>query len=361
MSAKQEKNGSWTAQFRYTDIYGKSRHKCKRGFASEEAAEEFEVSFKKALAGDVSMRFCDFVELYAADIRPTIREHTWEVKEYMINAWLIPFFGMRPMNSICSKDIMQWQNKLLSAKGRSGQPYAPTYVRTINNQLIAIFNHAERFYNLSPNPTKNAKRIGDKNAGEMQVWTKDEYLRFSKALKGDDLMYLSFELLYWTGIRLCELQALYPGDFNFTESTLSITKSYHRIRKRDLITPPKSEKSVRTIVMPEFLRDEVREYFEVNSIVAPKERIFTGVTGESLRKAMNAACEAASVKKIRVHDLRHSHVSLLIDMGYSAVGIAERLGHESTDITFRYAHMFPTAQSDMADSIQKLRGDGDAR
>lgn len=65
----------------------------------------------------------------------------------------------------------------------------------------------------------------------------------------------------------------------------------------------------------------------------------------------------SGVKRIRIHDLRHSHVSLLINMGYSAVAIAERVGHESVEITYRYAHLFPTIQKDMADRLNEERED----
>lgn len=70
---------------------------------------------------------------------------------------------------------------------------------------------------------------------------------------------------------------------------------------------------------------------------------------------MRRGCEASGVKKIRIHDIRHSHVSLLIDMGFSAVAIASRVGHESIDITYRYAHLFPTRQTDMADKLNNVR------
>ena len=81
-----------------------------------------------------------------------------------------------------------------------------------------------------------------------------------------------------------------------------------------------------------------------------ENRIFT-VGKHKLRSVMEKGAVAANVKRIRVHDLRHSHVSLLIDMGFSPVAIADRLGHESIEITFRYAHLFPTKQSEMADRL----------
>ena len=73
---------------------------------------------------------------------------------------------------------------------------------------------------------------------------------------------------------------------------------------------------------------------------------------------MGRGGKRAGVKRIRVHDLRHSHVSLLIDKGFTALAIADRLGHEAVDVTYRYAHLFPSVQRDMADVLQNLRGDG---
>jgi integrase len=70
---------------------------------------------------------------------------------------------------------------------------------------------------------------------------------------------------------------------------------------------------------------------------------------------MTRGSEKAGVKRIRVHDLRHSHVSLLIELGYSAIAIADRLGHESIDITYRYAHLFPSKQDEMAESLSNIR------
>lgn len=78
-----------------------------------------------------------------------------------------------------------------------------------------------------------------------------------------------------------------------------------------------------------------------------------------LHYKMDRGSEATGVKRIRIHDLRHSHVSLLINLGFSAVAIADRMGHESIDITYRYAHLFPTVQTEMAERLNDLHaGDG---
>ena len=86
------------------------------------------------------------------------------------------------------------------------------------------------------------------------------------------------------------------------------------------------------------------------------DRLFP-VTKSYLQHEMTRGADAAGVKRIRIHDLRHSHISLLIDMGYSPVAIADRVGHESIHITLNYAHLFPTTQTDMASKLNSFRGE----
>lgn len=197
--------------------------------------------------------------------------------------------------------------------------------------------------------------MGANSGDEMLFWTKSEYLRFSDAMMDKPLSHLAFEVLYWTGIREGELLALTPDDFDFGKRKLHITKSYQRIGKQDVVTPPKTKKSNRVIAIPVFLADEVEEYLGLFPMEGDA-RIFA-VTKSYLYHEMNRGCEASGVKRIRIHDLRHSHVSLLIDRGFSALAIAERLGHEAVDVTYRYAHLFPTRQEEMADLLDgEMRG-----
>ena len=86
-----------------------------------------------------------------------------------------------------------------------------------------------------------------------------------------------------------------------------------------------------------------------------RERLFA-VTKHFLAHEMERGCKASGVKRIRIHDIRHSHVSLLIEMDFSALAIAERMGHEAVDITYRYAHLFPTKQDEMAAALDGARG-----
>ena len=190
---------------------------------------------------------------------------------------------------------------------------------------------------------------------EMLFWTKEEYLRFAESMMDKPISYYAFEMLYWCGIREGELLALTPADFDFEKNTVSINKTYNRLNGRDVITPPKTEKSNRVITMPKFLSDEMHDYLKMLYDVGEKDRLFP-ISKSYLQREMERGAKETGVRRIRIHDIRHSHVSLLIDMGFSATAIADRVGHESIDITYNYAHLFPSRQTEMADRLNVERG-----
>lgn len=197
--------------------------------------------------------------------------------------------------------------------------------------------------------------MGKKKNREMLFWTKEEYLKFAVAMMDKPLSYYAFEMLYWTGIREGELLALTPSDFDFEKRTVTINKSFQHLNGRDIITSPKTEKSNRTIQLPKFLCDEMQDYLKMLYDVGLEDRMFP-VTKSYLHREMDRGAKEAAVKRIRIHDIRHSHVSLLIDMGFSATAIADRVGHESIDITYNYAHLFPSKQTEMAEKLDMERG-----
>ena len=303
------------------------------------------------------MSFEAFVELYSKDIKSRLKESTWQTKENIINTKILPYFGKRKISEITTKDVIAWQNELLAYRDEKKKPFSQTYLKTLHNQLSAIFNHAVRFYDLRSNPASKAGNMGSEERKEMLFWTKEEYQKFSEAMMDKPISYYAFQMLYWCGIREGELLALTPADFDFEKGTVKISKSYQRLNGRDVITSPKTKKSNRTIKMPQFLCEEMQECISMMYGLKKKDRIFT-ITKYYLHHEMDRGSKQAGVKRIRIHDLRHSHISLLIDMGFSAVAIADRVGHESIEITFRYAHLFPSKQTEMANKLDDL-GKGD--
>ena len=353
---KNKENGTWYVQFRYTDWKGERQQKLKRGFATKKEAQAWEREFLMEKQADINMSFESFVGLYEKDIKPKIKLNTWITKESIIKQKILPYFQKRKLSEITAKDIIDWQNEIRELTDCHGRPLSKTYLKTVHNQLSAIFNHAIRYYGLQINPAQKAGNMGVEEKKEMLFWTKDEYTKFSEAMRHKPISYYAFEMLYWCGIREGELLALTPADFNFDRGTVSINKSYQRINKQDVITTPKTPKSIRVIQMPKFLCDEMQDYFKMFYSLDSDSRIFP-ISKNYLHREMARGSKATGVKRIRIHDLRHSHVSLLIDMGFTALAIADRVGHESIDITFRYAHLFPTRQIEMADKLDMMRSE----
>ena len=181
---------------------------------------------------------------------------------------------------------------------------------------------------------------------EMKFWTKEEFQRFIVARANKRRSYYAFEMLYWCEIRDGELLALTIEDFDFAKRTVRINKTFQKLEDKDHIRTPKTQKSNRTIIIPDFLSKEMEMYIDSLYGYRPTDRIFQ-ITKSFLHHALDREAKAAGVPAIRIHDLRHSYLSLLINMGYSALAIGERLGHESIKVTYLYAYLFLTVQTDM--------------
>lgn len=351
---KDADRGTWYVMCWYTDWRGERKQKCKRGFSTKRDAQAWEREFLSQKQADVTMTFESFAELYEKDMKPKLKLNTWLTKESIIQKKILPYFGKRKLSEITAKDVMDWQNEIRTLTDSRGKPYSQTYLKTLHTQLSALFNHAIRYYGLNFNPAAKVGNMGTEERREMLFWTKDEYLRFADAMMDKPMSYYAFEMLYWCGIREGELLALTPADFDFEVGTVSINKSYQRLQGQDVITTPKTKKSIRVVKMPQFLCDEMEDYLKMFYNAGTDDRIFP-VSKHYLKHEMARGCKATGVKKIRIHDLRHSHISLLIDMGFTALAIAERVGHESINITYRYAHLFPTRQTEMADKLDTER------
>ena len=101
---------------------------------------------------------------------------------HIIRTKLLPYFGKLKMSSITPQQIVRWQNELINYRDKDGAPYSPVYLKSIQNQISAIFNHAVRYYNLKENPCKKAGSMGKKKNREMAFWTKEEYLKVKAAV-----------------------------------------------------------------------------------------------------------------------------------------------------------------------------------
>ena len=346
---KDPKKNTWVVKYSYKDELDHKFHGVtKRGFATKREALAWEAESRKKIKGTLSMSFESFAKLYMEKQITRLKPSTYAMKESVIENHLIPYFGKMKVNEITVQNVMTWQNHLM------GQKYTKSFLKTVHNQLNAILNFAVRYYQLPSNPAQIVGNMGTDKEVKINFWTKDQYLKFKECMMEEPLYFYAFECLYWLGIREGELLALTASDFDFEKKVVSITKTFYQLKGQDYITSPKTHKSVRKVSLPDFLCDELKDYMQL--VYEPKEgcnRLFP-ITKSMLTRALQRGTQKAGLPKIRVHDLRHSHCSLLIEMGYSAVAIADRLGHESIHITYRYAHLFPSVQKNMAKDLNDL-------
>ena len=343
---KDKERDTWFCKFNYKDWRGETKTKLKRGFRTKKEAQEWEREFLQVQQTDMDMEFSKFVDVYFTDKEPRLKERTIETKRIMLDTRIIPYFGKLRMNAIKPADIMKWQNDMMD------QGYKPTYLRMLQNQVTAVFNHAERFYGLKENPCKKIDKMGKANAKELNFWTKEEYDRFIQSFDEKEEMYrLMYQMLFWLGCRVGELLAICYGDINFKEKTVSITKTYYRRNKTDYITAPKTESSNRIVTMPDFLVEELKAYTDKMYELKAEERIFM-VTDRAVQKKMKQKADKLNLKHIRVHDLRHSHIAFLIEKGTQPLIISKRVGHDSVTTTMNiYGHLYPDKQRQLADML----------
>ena len=196
MSAYKDKTqGTWYVSFRYIDWTGKKTQKLKRGFKTKKEALNYEKEFIRKTAADMKMEMNSFIQVYFEDKKNELKENSIRNKQHMLNKHIVPYFGTRKMNEITPAEIIQWQNTI-QEKG-----YSKTYERMIQNQLNALFNHAQKIYNLKENPCKKVKKMGKSDANKLEFWTKAEYDSFIAGIEPESEDYLIFEILFWTGIR----------------------------------------------------------------------------------------------------------------------------------------------------------------
>ena len=351
---KNKKTGMWEVRTYYKDLTGERKQKTKRGFAKKSEALEWERNFKLKENQSISMSFKSFVDIYLTDLEPRIKRNTFLTKKHIIETKILPYFGKRKLDDIRTSNVIQWQNEIMKLKKDNGELFSQTYLKTIHNQLSAILNHAVNMYGLKDNVARKAGTMGKEENKEMEFWTQEEFQKFLECVADKPISYYAFEMLYWTGIREGELLALTPAGFNFEKKTLRINKSYQRLEGEAVIMDLKTPKSNRTIVMPDFLAIEMEDFIKSIYGIKMNDRIFT-ISKSYLHHEMDRGAKLAGVKRIRIHGLRHSHISLLINLGFSALAIGERVGHEAVDITYHYAHLFPTVQTDMAAQLETER------
>ena len=199
---KDSKTGTWFVKFYCKDWTGENKQIKKRGFATKREALDYERNYKIRQENNLDMTFGEFWKLYTEDVKNYVKLNTWLTKEHIVDTKILPYFKNLKMNEITPGDVRKWQNEMVAFRNENGKSYSQTYKKTMHNILSAIFNHACRFYNLKSNPARQAGNMGREEKKEMLFWTTEEYKKFSEAVIDKPVSFYSFEMLYWTGMRL---------------------------------------------------------------------------------------------------------------------------------------------------------------
>ncbi len=362
---KEDKNSPYRVAYTYISPDGKKHRTCKRGFKKKKDANAWVekdlpaiIRKKEAIrTPDEIMTMSKLVEEYLEDLlkKKRINENTHENKKNIFESKILPYLGDKVVHQIDENDIRIWQSQLIDD---AEIEYAPSYWYSMETQLNAVLNYAMKYHKLGKNVMKDVDRIGKKTCKEKIIWTIEEYRRFIKELEYDPVFYYAFQVLFWCGLRRGELLALTPSDIDFENNTIRIDESYQKIKKKDVITKPKNDSSVRTFSIPADLAQELKEYISGFYDIDENTRIFP-ITYSTFYDKLKKAIEAANVKKITLHGFRHSNISMLANMGCNSVDIAYRAGHSRINMTNYYTHRYEGTDQKIADALNEKMTGGD--
>lgn len=345
----------------YIDANGSQKRYHKRGFATADEAKEWERVFllesttgvsSNMTVNDLYIKFMDRKKL-------VIRERTFYQTDLSFKKHILPFLGNIKLSNLTLEKIEKYQHDLLTVNKQNGKVLKNSTLELIQKELKSLLVFAyEKSYIKNMHILSFKKVINiDESKKEVDFWQPEEFYKFIEVV--DDIVYTTlFNVLYWCGLRIGEALALNWNDIDFNKKTITINKSYSEYKHR--ITNPKTQNSYRTVIMPNKCLDEVSKLFEHDKQIIGfdnQKYIFhfeKPLNQDTIKIRKDRWIAKAHVKRIRIHDLRHSHVSLLINLGFSAFDIAKRLGHSVDMVNNIYGHWFQNAQNKMVDKLNNM-------
>ena len=340
---KRQPSGLWSVRFREIDpSTGETSNKRLSGFKTKRDAqyayEDYVTAQKTAAeitppneptADPSAMTFGALFAEYLRYKQSRVKATSFYDIEKKLTLRILPFFGEMQIKDITPLTILEWQNTL--------SEYSYAYRKDLMTHLTSIYNYAERYHDIK-NVAKRAEKPRNLEAKkEMLFWTPEEFAAAVSTVEQPGYAML-FRFLFLTGCRKGEALALTWQDVDLTSGAVHICKSVsNKVRangKWYSITTPKNVGSDRTVYLPSFFCKMLKAYKEEQATAGPflfgGEDPFPHIT---IDRRFHQAADAAGVKRIRIHDLRHSCASLLIHKGVSIVAVSRHLGHSSVKQT----------------------------
>ena len=363
--------------YRYTDpITGKTKNSCKRGFKREREAKDWIADELPAIITRLEqkrktidmMTMDELIEEYSEYKKMHVRPTTFETKENIIRGKIIPFFTGRLVKDVQAIDIIRWQTKMCAPMKKVREKvtdkkgnvttkvtldyYSDTYLRTINNQLVAIFNYATTIRKLPESPCKGLEKIGAKDAPEREIWEPEEFKYFIQTQEGNPLLYYSYLTLFWTGVREAELLGVKKKDIDFSNNIMRVVDGYHKVKGK-VDKGLKNKISYRSVKIPDFLVEELQEFMDSLGPMDANARIFS-TSKSTLLKHLHDGARQAGVKEITVHCLRHSYISMCVFSGLPYTTISKQVGHSKFLQTLHYSHSYRNSGEHLVNALEQI-------
>lgn len=273
-----------------------------------------------------------------------------------INNYILPYFSNTNIYDFTAFQFLDWQNNI-NSKNLSYK-----YKKTLHYAFVGLLNYCKIFYKLEQNV---ASEVGGFKSFEVEsiakVWTYEQFNKFIDVVDID--LYKSlFTFLYFTGCRIGETLALTWNDLQLNTITVNKTISKENINGKRAITSPKTKNSIRKISIDNhllLLLYSLKKYYVANyENFSNYFYIFGGnkpLAPSTIERYKNKYCSISGVEKIRLHDFRHSHATLLLNKNIPLSTISKRLGHKNTSTTLDiYAHFIEEDEKRVLDSLNSL-------
>ncbi len=324
----------------YVSVYvemkdGTKKRIMRRGFKGQREAKKAEndIIFEYAQKSSDNPQMDELCDEYYEWATKRRKKSTLYKIEYMLRLHLKPFFKNKKVQNIVNKDIMNFHDYLLDF-------LSPSTAKTIHKQLSAMLNYSIKMGYISANICNEVGNIDIKDVRKIDYWTLEEFKSFMPHV--DNLKYKAlFMTLFYSGARIGELLGLTWSDINFDNNSININKRFYR---GDIDTT-KTGASTRVIAMPHHTMNLLRE-LKLSLDAQPVFYVF-GKHNDPLYPTTVWAyylktLDKSGVRRIRLHDFRHSHTAYLINKGTDIQIVSKRLGHEKVSTTYDiYAHLYP--------------------
>lgn len=349
-------NKTWSTRFRYIEEDGVEKQKRLSGFSTKKEAQDAYLKFmagvkKYEKTADVSKKltFNDLFEEYKLYFQKHSKKSSYQSFLQRTNGHILNYFKDYKVKDITPKLILEWQNTV--------EKYSYNYKLHLRTTLSSLLRYAETYYGIPNQLVKVASFKKTPQKSEMRIWTPEQFELAMSHLNNFEYR-VFFSALFYTGARKGEIMATSWNDWDLENNILTINKTVTKKIEgyKYWIDTPKNETSNRKIKIPNHLAEMLKELKANRHGILGK---FTFGVDEplsetSILRHLDNASKSAGLTHIRIHDLRHSHASLLISQGVSIVSIAKRLGHSNIERTLNtYAHMLPHEEDALIGVLEK--------